>query len=440
VNAAFDAGRGPPQSRWGATDTKGVPLKVLLCDTADGLARLQYALLKSGSDVENEAVTDGFRAVDVAARIQPDVVVVEAGLAGLSGTELVRRLMATVPETRVICWTTLDSPFTAAEMIAAGASAYVLKSDGPEVVVRAIRSVLDGNVSISPGVAELLAQGFADPARAYRDLNATAIQETEPGEGGATSAKSDFLANVSHELRTPITVAKGIAYVLRNRSVSEEEREEFLDRLSDSLEKLMMLVDEMLTISELEQGTLSLKLTEVDLAPLIRHAADETQRHYPVIEIQRLIPERLPALADPVRISEVIRQFLDNACRYSPEDRPVGIGARTVDEGVVVSVTDRGLGMGRDVVAQAFNEAFTTGEDILRKERSGIGIGLHMARRLVLQHGGIIWADPVPAGGTRVSFCLPAHRGEKILTPPKLSNEDIGPPDDRLDRPTITFS
>ena len=417
-----------------------MPIKLLLCDTADGLAQLQYALLKSSSDVESEAVTDGFRAVDVAARIQPDVVVVEAGLTGLSGAELVRRLIATVPETRVICWTSLDSPFTAAEMIAAGTSGYLLKSDGPEVVVRAIRSVLDGNVSISPRVAELLAEGFADPARAYREMNSSAVQDTEPVEDGLTSAKADFLANVSHELRTPITVAKGIAYVLRNRWVSEEEREEFLDKLSDSLEKLMMIVDEMLTIAELEQGTLSLKLTEVDLAPLIRHAADEAHRHYPIIEIQRLIPERLPALADPVRISEVIRQLLDNACRYSPEDRPVSIRARTVDEGVVLSVTDRGLGMAREVVAQAFNEAFTTGEDILRKERSGIGIGLHMARRLVLQHGGIIWADPVPAGGTRVSLCLPAHRGEKILTPPKLSNEDIGPPDDRYDRPTITWS
>jgi signal transduction histidine kinase len=111
-----------------------------------------------------------------------------------------------------------------------------------------------------------------------------------------------------------------------------------------------------------------------------------------------------------------------------------------VDEGVVLSVTDGGLGMARNVVAQAFNEAFTTGEDILRKERSGIGIGLHMARRLVLRHGGVIWADPVPAGGTRVSFCLPAHRGEKILTPPTLTNEDFGSPDDGFDRPPITWS
>jgi signal transduction histidine kinase len=414
--------------------------KLLLCDTADGLAQLQYALLKSGADVETEAVTDGFRAVDVAARIQPDVVVVEAGLTGLSGAELVRRLLATVPETKVICWTSVLSPFTAAEMIEAGTTGYLLKSDGPEVVVRAVRSVLDGNVSISPKVAELLAEGFADPSRAYRDLRTEAANVPAPADQQVSSAKAEFLANVSHELRTPITVAKGIAYVLRNRGITQDEREEFLDKLNESLEKLMMIVDEMLTIAELEQGTLALRLTEVDLAPLIRHAADEAHRHYPLIEIQRLVPEHLPALADPVRISEVIRQLLDNACRYSPEDRPVTLRARTVDEGVVVSVTDRGQGMARGVVTQAFSEAFTTGEDTLRKERSGIGIGLHMARRLVLQHGGIIWADPLPAGGTRVAFCLPAHRGEKILTPPKLGNEELPSRGDPFDHPTITWS
>ncbi len=416
-----------------------MPTKLLLCDTADGLAQLQYALLKSGLDFETEAVTDGYRAVDVAARIQPDLVVVEAGLSGLSGAELVRRLLATVPETRVICWTSVDSPFTAAEMIAAGTSGYLLKTEGPEVVVRAIRSVLDGNVAISPRVAELLAEGFADPARAYRELHTVASKAADVIEEQVTTAKAEFLANVSHELRTPITVAKGIAYVLRNRGISEDEREEFLDKLNDSLEKLMMIVGEMLTIAELEQGTLALKLTDVDLAPLIRHVADEAHRHYPAIEIQRLLPERFPALADPVRISEVIRQLLDNACRYSPEDEPVVLRANRVDEGVVVSVTDHGSGMAREVVAQAFNEAFTTGEEILRKERSGIGIGLHMARRLVLQHGGIIWADPLPAGGTRVAFCLPAHRGEKILARPKLGSEDASNPDG-YDRPTITWS
>jgi signal transduction histidine kinase len=90
--------------------------------------------------------------------------------------------------------------------------------------------------------------------------------------------------------------------------------------------------------------------------------------------------------------------------------------------------------MHRDVVTQAFNEPFSTGEEILRKERSGVGIGLHMARQLVLQHGGIIWADPLPAGGTRVSFCLPVHVGETVRARPVLASEAAGTPD----QPTST--
>jgi signal transduction histidine kinase len=91
-----------------------------------------------------------------------------------------------------------------------------------------------------------------------------------------------------------------------------------------------------------------------------------------------------------------------------------------MDEGVTVSITDHGQGIAREVVIQAFNEPFSTGEEILTKERSGIGLGLHMARQLVLQHLGIIWADPLPAGGTRVSFCLPVGSGAPVTSPPSL--------------------
>lgn len=390
--------------------------KLLLVDAADGLAQLQYALHKSGDDVEVEVATDGFRAVEVAVRSQPAVIVLETGLEGLAGAELIRRLLATVPEAHVICWTAISAPSSVAEMMSAGASAYLLKHDGPEVVTRAVRAVLDGNVVFSHRSADQLTERFADLARENREME-VALAETTERLDQLTSAKAEFLANVSHELRTPVTVAKGIAYVLKNRGIPEEEQHEFLEKLESSLEKLMMLVDEMLTIAELDRGTLALKLTETDLAPVLRHVGEEIARQYPAILVERQIPKTLPALADSVRISEVVRQLLDNACRYSPEDQPVQLRARTMDEGVVVTITDHGQGIPRELVSQAFNEPFSTGEETLRKERSGAGIGLHMARQLVLQHGGIIWADPLPAGGTRVSFCLPADRGAKVSTP-----------------------
>jgi signal transduction histidine kinase len=396
-----------------------MPTKVLICDIPDGLAQLQYTLLKSGADLDLEVVTDGFRAVEVAARTQPNVVVAEIGLEGLGGTDLVRRLLAIVPETSVICWTNVSSPIIAAQMLHAGASGYLVKEDGPDSVLRAIRAVLDGNVALSHRVGSQLAQRLVGEATQRRDLE-VALGEVSERLESLTTAKADFIANISHELRTPVTVAKGIAYVLKNRGIPDDERQEFLKQLEASLEKLMMQIDEMLTIADLDRGTLTLKLSEIDLAPVLHHVADEIGRQYDRVQIVRSIPERLAGAADPVRFAEVVRQLLDNACRYSPADQPVALKGRQMSEGVVVSVTDRGDGISRDVVAKAFDEPFTAGEDILRKERAGAGMGLHMARQLVLQHGGIMWADPLPAGGTRMSFVIPAHQGETVTKPPSL--------------------
>jgi signal transduction histidine kinase len=413
--------------------------KVLLCDTAEGLAQLQYALLKSGEDLQTDVVTDGVRAVESAARTQPEVVVAEIGLDGLAGAELVRRLIATVPEARVICWTTLPSPFTAAEMLGVGASGYLLKEDGPEAVARAIMPVLGGNVVISPRIAEQIGARFGQAVRHEREME-SALADTSEQLDLLTSAKAEFLANVSHELRTPVTVAKGIAYVLKHRGIPDDEREEFLEKLEGSLEKLMTLVDELLTIAELDRGTLLLQLVETDLAPIVRHVADDMARRYPAVTIEQAVPEHLLAVADQGRISEVVRQLIDNACRYAPEAGAVQVRARTMDEGVVVSITDHGQGMAREIAMQAFNQPFSTGEEILRKERSGIGLGLHMARQLIVQHGGVIWADPLPAGGTRVSFCLPVTRGERLTEPPPITADVEAPALRPVPRPALEAS
>ncbi|HEU4355742.1 MAG TPA: ATP-binding protein [Actinomycetota bacterium] len=399
---------------------------ILLCDTADGLAQLQYELLRSGAELQVEAVTDGFRAVEVASRIQPAVVVTEIGLEGLAGAELVRRLLAVVPETRVLCWTAVSSPVTAAEVLGAGASGYLLKEDGSEAVLLAIRAVLLGTVALSRRAALQIAERFTAEASQRRELEARLL-ETSGRLERLTTAKAEFLANVSHELRTPVTVAKGITYVLKRRGVPEEEQDEFLGQLEGSLDKLITLVDEMLTIADLDRGNLTLNVAEMDVAPLLRHVADQLDRRYPKVSIERVIPDPLIASADPVRLTEVLQQILDNACRFTAEGRPVQIHARSMDEGVVVSITDRGEGMERRTLAQAFDEPFTAGEEILRKERAGAGVGLHMARQLVVQHGGILWADPLPAGGTRVSFCLPHHVGERVTVRPDLGLEPATP-------------
>jgi len=400
-----------------------MPTKVVVCDTPDGLAQLQYVLIMSGAAMEIETVTDGLRAVEVSARIHPEFVVAGVGADSLSGAELVRRLRAVSPETKVICLADA-SPLVAAEMLQAGAAAFVSRDDGAEGVFRAMRAVHAGPVALSPDVAGDVATRLLDQAGRVERLETT-IAEISDQLQSMTTAKADFLANVSHELRTPVTVAKGIAYVLRNRGIPQGEEDQFIGHLEASLEKLSMLIEEMLIVADLDRGTLSLELTQVDLAPLLRQVADESARQFPTVTIEREIHQSLPASADPMRFIEIVRQLLDNACRYSPEDQPVLLKARPMDEGVVVSVTDHGAGMARQTVSKAFDEPFSAGEEILRKERAGAGVGLHLARQLVVQHGGILWADPLPSGGTRVSFVIPAREGDHVEQPEDLGSDPL---------------
>lgn len=387
--------------------------KVVLCDAPDGLARLQYALITSGADMDIEVVTEGLKAIEVCARVRPDVVVVSTGLPGLSGSELVRRLLATVPDAAVVCWAEDASSVPVAELLGAGAVAYVSKEDGPEAVLRAMRTVRAGSIALSPRVAAQLAERLEGESERTTDLE-SALENVAEELDSLTTAKADFIANVSHELRTPVTIAKGIAYVLRNPDLGEGERAEFIEQLEASLEKLIALIDEMLAVADMDRGTLSLEVEEVDLAPVLRQIAQDVGRRYDAVPLEVEVPKRLVGAADPIRFTEIVRQLLDNACRFSPAGEPVMLKGRAMDEGTLVSVTDRGEGLTREVASKAFDEPFTAGEEILRKERAGAGVGLHLARQLVIEHGGIMWADPLPAGGTRVSFVIPARPGAQV--------------------------
>jgi signal transduction histidine kinase len=402
-----------------------MPLNVLLCDTADELARLQYHFLRAGADIAAEVTTDAFRAVEMAARTRPDVIVCELGLEGLGGLELVKRLRASSPDSKLLVWAVDRDPATVADVLTAGAAGYLAKDDSPDELLAAIRTAAQGSVAFSASVAGRLGEELARALARAGELESELVRVKDSVAQG-TSAKADFLANISHELRTPVTVAKGIAYVLRNPSVPEHERAEFLSQLQASLDRLMSIVDEIITIAELERGTFELNLAEVDLAPLLRHAVDETTLAYPDVPIETSVGDALYAIADGARIGGVVRELLDNACRYSPIGRPVEITARALDEGVVVTITDRGEGLDRAVASQSFDEPFSTGEETLRKEKAGAGVGLHLARQMVLEHGGILWADPLPGGGTRAAFCIPSHAGHRFAVPPANAATEEG--------------
>ena len=123
-----------------------MPTTVLLCDTPDEVARFQYHLLRE-HDLEVEVTTDAFRGVEAAVRSRPDVIVSELTLEGLGGGELVKRFLASSPSSRFVAHTVVRDPVRVTEVLAAGASGYVLKEDPVEDSLRAIRAASTGAVT-----------------------------------------------------------------------------------------------------------------------------------------------------------------------------------------------------------------------------------------------------------------------------------------------------
>jgi signal transduction histidine kinase len=378
---------------------------VLLCDTATEVSALDAAAIDE-PDLVVEVTSDALRALETAARSRPEIVVCRLSMEGFTGTELLTRLHDSSPDSLIVARLHAEETVRAAASLSRGASGVVAVEDSPGEVLDAIRAVSAGAVALSPRIARALGGALVD-ATSEVDRLAAELDEIRHSVSAGTAAKADFLSNISHELRTPVTVAKGIAYVLRNPSIAEDEREEFLGQLQGSLDKLMGIVDEIITMSELERGTFQLTLIEVDLAEAVHRAVAAAQDQHPSVTIEASIAPSLPTVADEQRLEGVVTELLDNACRYSPDGAPVELTARAMSEGIVVSVTDRGEGLDRTVAKRSFEEPFTTGEGVLRKERSGVGVGLHLARQLVIEHGGTLWADPLPGGGTRAAFCIP---------------------------------
>jgi signal transduction histidine kinase len=349
---------------------------------------------------------DGYRAIELAERDHPAVIVARADLPGLDPVELIRRLDNCSPSSRVVMIQGETDPDTSARLLRAGAQGLLLGTPRLGFLIETIHRVAEGGVVISPDVALSLVEPFADSVareRAWsRELTERALEIQS-----LSQAKSDFLANVSHELRTPLTIIKAAAATLaRSRALSEQQAD-LLTEVERASDRLTSMVEGLLTEAHVDRGDFVLDFGSCNVADVVREGAREAGDRFPRIRVDVQVPEQMPAVVDARAVRGVVRQLVDNACRYSKDGGAVTVKGRSGDEGITVHVTDRGLGVHRWKVTAAFNQAFSPGEEVTTKERAGLGIGLNLARNLLALHGGILWAEPIPAGGTRVAFTIP---------------------------------
>ncbi len=224
----------------------------------------------------------------------------------------------------------------------------------------------------------------------------------------ANDLKLQFLAMISHELRTPLTSIKGFISTLLAEDVTwdVEQRREFLNIADDEADKLRWLVEQLLEVSRLQAGALSIQVEPMPFQRILDVAMAQLQTITRNNTLVLDIAPGLPAVvADAQRVAQVIVNLVDNAVKYSPPRTTITLSASAVDQALQIDVSDEGEGIAPEDRAHVF-EAFRQADKKLR--RKGAGLGLAICEGLVRAHGGRIWIQDRPGPGTTISFTLPA--------------------------------
>ncbi|MBC7247007.1 MAG: PAS domain S-box protein [Actinobacteria bacterium] len=218
----------------------------------------------------------------------------------------------------------------------------------------------------------------------------------------------DFIDIASHELRHPITLMKGYAITLLDYEdmMSREAKRDILETISAGADRLDMLLRELLDVSRIERGRFPLNRRNTDVGPLIENAVREMEGKGFAGRFRISVPPGLsPRRIDPERITRLLIILLDNAVNFSPDGSPVEISAAERSGELWVSVMDRGPGVPEKDRERIF-ERFYQVDEVLHHSKPGMGLGLYIAREIVEAHGGRIWYEPRPGGGSTFRFTL----------------------------------
>ena len=219
--------------------------------------------------------------------------------------------------------------------------------------------------------------------------------------------KGEFVAVVSHELRTPVTALIGYAKTLRQPEFADDPlmRQEFLERMERQGDRLLRLVENLLTTSKLESDQLKVSVGRVLFEDLVREVVEGLAGEADRVFLD--VPTDLPVLhTDRQLLGRVVTNVLDNALKYSPDGSPVELGARADGDEVTFWVRDHGIGITPEQERRIFERFYQADSSTTRKFR-GAGLGLSMVRDLLGHLGGAIEVQSLPGTGSTFTIRLP---------------------------------
>ncbi len=225
------------------------------------------------------------------------------------------------------------------------------------------------------------------------------------------SMRKDFVANVSHELMTPITSIKGFVETLRDGAVADPERtKEFLSIIARHADRLSTIVEDLLSLSRLEQGVEKgqIKFEKANLRQVLNEAVSlcEQRAREKDIAIELEIREDVVMDVNAPLLEEAVTNLIDNAIKYSERKKTVSVRAGKEGDSVVIKIIDRGCGISPEHLPRIF-ERFYRVDKARSREMGGTGLGLSIVKHIVSAHGGHVHVESEPGKGSTFSIYLP---------------------------------
>jgi PAS domain S-box-containing protein len=258
-----------------------------------------------------------------------------------------------------------------------------------------------------------------------------AMREQAERLAEADQAKDEFLATLSHELRNPLAPLRNSLAILRMTSKGDDSTAPVREMMERQVNHLVRLVDDLLEVSRISRGTLTLKNEHVGLAAVVRNAVEtctplmQSAGHALTVSVP---DEPLWVDGDPVRIAQVLANLLDNAAKYSDDGGRIAITLRRADEGhATITVSDNGPGIAPEALPRMFG-MFSRGDRTSGRGQGGLGIGLALARRLAEMHGGTLSAQSEGLGkGCAFTLRLPLAVSQLAGAAPESALNDAVP-------------
>jgi PAS domain S-box-containing protein len=262
----------------------------------------------------------------------------------------------------------------------------------------------------------------------YVTVSAAPIRTKDGSLLGAVSTMTDITAlhdlqqereiilhTISHDLRTPLTVVLGHAELLGS-SCQAEDSQTHVEAILQGGERMNTMIEDLVEAARLEGGEIDLRKETVALESFF---PDFLRQAAPALDTSRIAldipPDSPPIAADPARLERILINLLSNALKYSPEDRPVQVRARTQNGAVLLAVRDEGQGIDPRDLPHIFKRFYRPRAG---RKAGGVGLGLYITHSLVQAHGGRISVESTPGQGSTFSFTLPVAEPAAEDRPP----------------------